>query len=115
MKTLYNTSAPSVIWRIGCLTDEEKIILFNICHFLKNKNKHNKKSGLDCWLLAYISGKDCSVVHKVAESLVEKDFLINDGKYYLNVEKIKSYATDRDFVKEEGVVENFVGYVKDEK
>lgn len=112
MKTLYNTSAPSVIWRIDCLTDEEKIVLFNICHFLKNK--HSEKSGLDCWLLAYISGKDCSVVHKVAQSLVEKDFLINDSKYYLNVEKIKSYATDRDFVKEEGVVGNFVRYTKGE-
>lgn len=101
MKNLYNTSAPSIIWRIKCLTDEEKIVLFNICHYLNRKS--NGKKTLDNWLLAYMCGKDHSEIEDIRSELTEKGFIIfNKSKncYNLNWNKIESYATERDIVKE---------------
>ena len=110
MKTLYNTSAPSVIWRIDVLTDEEKIVLFNACHYLKNKDE----GSLDIWLLSYMSGKDKSEVHRIFQNLVKKGFIVTKpDNNYINEEKIKSYATDRDFVKRGILVENFIGFTQD--
>lgn len=111
MKKLYNTSAPSIIWRIDCLTDAEKIVLFNACHYLKSS-----KNTLDIWLLSYMSGKDKSEVSQIYKNLHQKGFIINNNnKRYLNWKRIEDYATERDFIKEnETPVEgNFIGYVKD--
>lgn len=96
MKKLYNSSAPSVIWRCEDLTPEEKIVLFN---YISYTSKGNRKGNIDMWLLSYISGMKRTEYEKRFNSLIKKEYfkVSKSNCISINWDKIHYYATSKDW------------------
>lgn len=107
MGKLYNSSAPSVIFRLEDLNAEEKILLFQLCYKYKDKIFDNSEYNL----IAYITGIPNYILGNVFLKIKNLGYIIeykdwdDNGKelpfkYKVNYSKIEQYAKPTDFVKE---------------
>ena len=108
MNNYKTTNAPSIIFRLEELTDNEQKVLFNIADL------QNKDIEINQGLLSYVCKRSITTIKKRLDSLEEKGYITRETKfidkkkqtkYIIQWDKINEYSTDSDFINNEELEE----------
>lgn len=108
MNNYKTTNAPSIIFRLEELTDNEQKVLFNIADL------QNKDIEINQGLLSYVCKRSITTIKKRLDSLEEKGYITRETKfidkkkqtkYIIQWNKINEYSTDSDFINNEELEE----------